>query len=386
MALERTRTGRRAPRLVGLAAVACLAACARRLEPPVTSAGLGPRYADPARWLCLPGREDACARSIEATELGPGGARVVGPDARAPGAEKVDCFYVYPTVDLRVAPGNHEDFSDLEPIARVAAAQAARFRSVCALYAPLYRQITIGTYLRAPDVKRPFTAVAEADVGEAFAHYMKHDNRGRKLVLLGHSQGAEMVVHLLQRFFDRDPVARAQLLLAMPIGWPVEVPKGQSAGGTFANLPMCTQKGEVGCVVAYRSYAEGAAVASKHATPSPGHVSMCVSPAELAHGAGHPLSRAFLPTAWVAADSDAAKVATPFVLLRDFYRAACADGPDGMRYLAVSDTPPPGDARSSPVRFSSLQLRGALGLHLLDVPLAQGDLVDLVAERAAALP
>ncbi len=368
-------------------AAAALVACAATPAPiaPIAPAGPSARYADATSWLCLPGRDDACARSTDATEVRPDLSRVVVRDTRAPGAEKVDCFYVYPTVDLRLGAANHEDFADLEPMARTTAAQVARFRNVCTLYAPLYRQITIGTYLRSAEVKRPYTAVAEADVDEAFLHYMRHYNGGRKIVLLGHSQGGEMVVHLLKRFFDGDPKTREQLLLAMPIGWPIEVPKGRATGGTFANVPMCTRAGETACVVAYRSHAVGTDVASKHATPSAGHESVCVNPAELAHGPGRPFSRAFLPTSLVAADSGLGDAATPFVLLRDFYGGACVDGPAGYRYLAVSATPPPGDLRTSPIRFSSLWLRGALGLHLLDYQFAQGDLVDLVAERAGAL-
>ena len=78
-------------------------------------------------------------------------------------------------------------------------------------------------------------------------------------------------------------------------------------------------------------------------------------------------------------------VTSPFVLLRDFYSARCVAGRDGYRYLAVSETRRPGDQRRSPLDLSSSLFRTDLGLHLLDYQLAQGDLVDLVAERAAAL-
>jgi Protein of unknown function (DUF3089) len=376
-------------RALAVAAAAALSASSCACAQPPAPIAPTARYDSAASWLCLPGRDDACARNVDATEIRPDLTRVVVRDTRAQGADKVDCFWVYPTVDLRLGAANHEDFSDLEPIARTTAAQVARFRNVCTLYAPLYRQITIGTYLRAPEVKRTYTAVAEADVDAAFEHYLRHYNGGRKIVLLGHSQGGEMVVHLLQRYFDGDAKMRERLLLAMPIGWPIEVPKGRLSGGTLTNIPMCTQPGETACIVAYRSHAVGTDVASKHATPSPGHESVCVSPAELAHGAGKPFSRALLPTAMVAADSGLADVATPFVLLRDFYGGTCVDGPDGMRYLAVTPEPAAraaGDARKSPIRFSSLWLRGAMGLHILDFQFAQGDLVDLVAQRAAALP
>ncbi len=375
-----------AARCFVIAAASVLGACARAPAPIAPDGAAQARYAEGKSWLCLPGRDDACARSLDATELRFDGTRVVVRDTKAPGADDVDCFYVYPTVDLSLGAANHEDFTDLAPMTRVTVAQAARFRNVCTLYVPLYRQITIGAYLRAPDVKRAYTAVAEADVDQAFAQYLRSYNGGRKIVLVGHSQGGEMVVHLLQRFFDRDPELRARLLLAMPIGWLVEVPKGKTVGGSFANVPVCTRAGETGCVVAYRSFAAGSEPESKRATPAEGNDAVCVNPAELAHGPGHAFSRAFLPMGLVAGDAGLDAVTTPFVLLRDFYGGTCKDGPRGTRYLAVSSAPATGDRRTTPIRFSSLWLRGELGLHLLDMQFAQGDLLDLVAERAAPKP
>lgn len=340
-------------------------------------------YRDPKTWLCLPGRSDACAEDLDATELRPDGTRVEVRDKPAPGADQVDCFYVYPTVDLRMGPGNHEDFDDLSAIARTTVSQAARFRTTCRLYVPLYRQTTFGTYLRGEEARRPYREVAVSDVVDAFLHYMGQYNQGRKIVLVGHSQGGEMVVELLKRFFDHDPVMRERLLLAMPIGWPMDVAPGQTKGGTFENLPVCSHAGETGCVVGYRSYAAGEAVRVGTAVPSPGRESVCVNPPELAHGKTS-FSRTFFhkppaPLSLVGMDG----MATPFVMTRDLYTGQCVDGPNGLRYLTVAMTP--GDRRTSPVNLALPFLHGVLGYHLFDMQFPQGDLVDLVAERAGAL-
>ena len=347
-------------------------------------------YVDPRSWLCLPGRQDACASDLTATELHPDGSRTV---ERRPAAAdpKVDCFYVYPTVDLDLIPRNHDDFTDLEPMTDAVVAQAARFRETCAIYAPLYRQVTIGAYLH-PDSLDARLAFAFSDVEAAFQQFLADRDRGRPLVLIGHSQGAEMVVRLLRKFFDSDPVMRARLLLALPIGGDVETAPGKSAGGTLANIPLCTKTDETACVVAYRSYEAGAPMASgRQAGPHhvPGNVAACVNPAGFSDGEGNAkrvLSRAYFPVTkrtrhWVHADD----VETPFVELGDFYAAQCVEGSDGYRYLAISLVGAGGDQRSSPVDFRAAPLRKYLGLHVLDLQLAQGDLVDLVARRAAAL-
>jgi pimeloyl-ACP methyl ester carboxylesterase len=346
-----------------------------------------PHYKNPSAWLCLPGRADACADDLDATELLPDGSRALAQDRRLAGADDVDCFYVYPTVDMTLFPGNHTDFSSTESMARATVAQAARFRDTCRLFVPLYRQVTLGTYFRSPEAREPYLAVATSDVVDAFVHYMATYNGGRKVVLIGHSQGAEMVTRLLRRFFDDDPAMRDRLVLAMPIGGHLDVKEGSTVGGTFAHIPVCTRAGEMGCVVGYRSFAAGANVEPDAEAPAPGLVRVCVNPAELDNGPGKPFSRAFFP---LRDDSRQRMrgvdgITTPFVVLRDFYSGSCHAGPGFVRYLSVSTTPPPGDVRVSPVDFSSIWLRGKLGLHILDFQLAQGDLVDLVAHRVAAL-
>ncbi len=345
-------------------------------------------YKDPRSWLCLPGRDDACAANLDATELLPDGARVVVRDSPTPskGADKVDCFYVYPTVDLSLAPANHTSFADLGPMTRTTIAQAARFRTTCRLFAPLYRQATIGSYLRAPDVREGYLAVAASDVMDAFAHYLATYNEGRKIVLIGHSQGAEMVSRLLKRYFDDDPAMRERLLLALPIGGHIEVPTGETTGGTFAHIPVCTGKGETGCVVGYHSFIAGTNIEPGFDPPTAGRESVCVDPVALDGHAGQPYSRAFIFNDTRFSMASVEGVTTPFVMLRDFYRGTCTKGPGGADYAAVSTAPGPNDVRESPVNMSSRWFRGKLGLHIFDFQFAQGDLVDLVARRAAALP
>jgi hypothetical protein len=346
-------------------------------------------YRNPSTWLCLPGRLDACGADLDATELHADGTRVVVRDSPAPGADSVDCFYVYPTVDLSLTPANHDGFSNLEPMTRATVAQAARFRNACNLYVPLYRQVTIGTYLRGggdPSAREPYMAVAESDIVDSFLHYMGQWNAGHRVVLVGHSQGAEMIVRLLKRFFDDDPTMRERLLLAMPIGGHVEVPKGKTTGATFHHLPVCTQVGETSCIVAYRSYAAGGDVRAGSYTPAPGNETVCVNPAELRKPGPRPLSRAFIPVGSGLRSQlrGVDDVVTPFVLLRDFYDAHCVDGDSGFRYLVVAPAAPTEDKRVSPVDFADKRLHGMLGLHILDFQFTQGDLVDLVAQRAAS--
>ena len=290
-------------RFAMIAAAALTAACApipplTTLPPAAPGATVGyasPKYSDGRRWLCRPDLPtDRCRVDLTTTEIHADGSRAVVLHPR-PAHTKVDCFYVYPTVDLGVFPGNHTDFEDLEPMAGTTEAQVALLGEVCDLYVPLYRQITIGTYLFGEAQREQRLAVAFSDVADAFAHYLGQYNHGRPIVLIGHSQGAEMVARLLRRFFDDDPALRARLLVAMPIGGWVEVPRGRLTGGTFANIPVCTRPDELGCVVAFHTHRAGSPVSPYSWAPKPGNEAVCVNPASVDRNERRWFSGAYFP-------------------------------------------------------------------------------------------
>jgi hypothetical protein len=348
------------------------------------------RYEDPSMWLCRPDLPtDACRVDLDATELRPDGSRVVVPFMPA-AAPDVDCFYVYPTVDVGMVPGNHDDFTDTASMREFAHSQAARFGETCRVFAPLYRQVTIATYFEPKEQREPRFEFAFADVLAAFRYYLAHfydahDGHGaHKIVLIGHSQGGEMVIRLLHAVFDNDPAMRARLLVAIPLGAALDVPEGRVVGGTFANLPLCTSPDELACVVAFQTYRAEHPAHSMYGSPPKGRRTACVNPADVVGSERHLLSGAVLPTRTrFRPDAPAAAgIKTPFLLLRDFYGAQCVDGKDGFRYLAVEAAPAQGDARTNPINFDEVIWRSQLGLHLLDFQLSQGDLVRMVKHKA----
>jgi len=291
------------------------------------------RYADPSAWLCLPGREDACAGDLSATVLHADGSRTIE-RSEASRDPKIDCFYVYPTVDVSPEPGNHEDFRDVSAIASATLAQAGRLRQACALYVPFYRQVTIGSYFH-PDSLEPRLALAFSDVEAAFREYLARYNHGRPIVLVGHSQGGDMTVRLLQRFFDHDAELQARLVLGLPIGWEVFVPRGKTRGATFENLPLCTSPTEAGCVVTYRSYEAGSNPHGGDHAPHEGNVSVCVNPAAVGSDGLTSFSRSYLRLGgsaqrYLHLDG----IETPFVEFDGFYQGQCADGPNGCGWSA----------------------------------------------------
>ena len=328
-------------------------------------------YRDPSMWLCRPDLPtDACRGDRAITEIGASGDRIVRGDP-IPSDAPIDCFYIYPTVDLALVPGNHTDFSDLARIRATAGAQVGRFSDVCNVYAPLYRQATIATYVSSKGDQQHFFDVAYSDIAAAFHAYLVHFDRGKPIVIVGHSQGAQMAARLLHDTFDQSAALRSRLLVAMPIGFSVEVPDGRTTGGTFDHLAPCTRRDETGCYVAFMSVVQGDTPSSFVKKPPPGHHDVCVDPA-----AGDTLAESVFPSG--------DRATTPYVAVKDFYRARCTTRPDGRAFLEISEARVPDDRRPSLVDLD--KFHGGLGLHVFDFQLTQGDLVELIRTKAAALP
>jgi hypothetical protein len=343
-------------------------------------------YSDRALWMCQPGNEpNACHRNLDATEIKADGTRVLVPHERAEKPD-FDCFYVYPTV-LLTGAAQMTDLTDegVQPVYDALLSQGARFSRICEIYAPLYRQTGLSGGM---PVAGADSGLALQDVRDAFAYYLEHLNRGRKFVLIGHSQGTFMLTGLMQMDIDNDPALRARMISALLIGGRVWVPEGARVGGTFQNIPTCAERGETGCVIAYVSYAKEAppSETSLFGRPAMGEAA-CVDPAPLAGNSGAYKGSYFqikVNNASFGADVPApSDIETPFVLYRDLFDGECVTR-NGFRYLEY--TLLADDGRGTPPwRHTAVDGLG-FGTHLVDFHIPLDDLIDATAEQAAALP
>jgi len=243
-------------------------------------------YAKVENWLCRPGRQDACAVDLSATVVAAGGAMRTE-TFRAAASAPIDCFYVYPTVSMQ--PGANADMA-VDPEERgIVKLQFARFASLCRPFAPLYRQMTIAQLRRAiAGEGAGDQSMAYGDIVDAWKYYLEHDNHGRGVVLIGHSQGAGELTRLLQQEFDGKPLAR-QMVSAILAGTHVFVKKGSDVGGTFATIPICRRPGQPGCVIVYNSFRAASppgADALTERSDDPALADACVNPANPAGGSG----------------------------------------------------------------------------------------------------
>jgi hypothetical protein len=346
-------------------------------------------------WLCRPGhRPDPCVTDLTATVVPASGPTTVQ-HASVATEPPVDCFYVYPTVSTQsgVSADLHIDPAETS----VARAQASRFSQACRVWAPMYRQITVqGLTAGARTVAAAVTAFA--GVQAAWQDYLAHDNHGRGVILIGHSQGAAMLIGLLRRQVDDVPATRRLLVSAMILGGNVTVPVGRTVGGSFRHVPACTSDSQTGCVIAYSSFDQPPPAGALFGRPGQGVSSLssartggtaglqvlCTNPADLAGDAAAPLSPYFPSRSLTqglrsAGQSTAPAVGTPWVTEPGLYSGQCRTQ-DGATWLQVTAPITPGDTR--PVVGQTLGPNW--GLHLVDVNIALGDLVDLARTEAAA--
>jgi hypothetical protein len=366
--------------------------------PPAPAAAGGAKidYGKPESWLCRPGlADDACAIDLTTTVVAADGTLTKETWTANPKAA-IDCFYVYPTVSMDQSPNSDMVAGPEER--NVIRQQFARFGSQCRTFAPVYRQVTL-TGLRAALAGGKLAldqGIGYEDVKDAWTHYLKHDNNGRGVVLVGHSQGSYVLTGLIAREIDGKPI-QSQIVSAILMGATVPVAKGKGVGGAFKNIPVCRAADQTGCVIAFasfRSTLQPPANTLFGRVPVEGLEAICTNPAALAGGSGE--LRAYLTgtgsliasTApqkhqWVASG---AAIETPFVSVPGMLNAECATN-EHANFLKITVNGNAADPRADdiPGDLGAIgKVQANWGLHLIDVNLAMGNLIDIVSRQSKA--
>jgi hypothetical protein len=207
---------------------------------------LGPdTYDGPAMWISRPGT--------------PGGdpARWLpeGFHQDEPRPLNAAVFFVHPTSYLGTEAWNAPlDDAESRNRARLfVQGLASPFNRAAEIWAPRYRQAAFGAFLSDKPEAGKALDLAYGDVAQAFDRFLKQADPARPIVLVGHSQGALLIMRLLKDRVAGTPLAR-RIAAAYVIGWPVSIAHDLPAMG----LPACAEPSESGCVVSWASFAEPA--------------------------------------------------------------------------------------------------------------------------------
>ncbi len=347
-------------------------------------------YADGKTWLCRPGRQDACAIDHTTTVVAADGKLSKETWTADPNAP-IDCFYVYPTISTDPTPNSdmNADPAELNVIKQ----QFARFASKCKPYAPLYRQVTLVGLRRmlAPGATVTLDqGLQYDDVKDAWNYYLKNDNKGRGVVLVAHSQGSFILNRLIHDEIDGKPI-QSKLVSAILLGTVVAVPKGKDVGGTFQHVPLCHAATQTGCVITFASFRSTVPPPANTLfgrVPDAAMAAACTNPAALAGGSGE--LRAYLDKTgrtitsnapgkpWVTPEQP---IETPWVSVPGLLTAKCASNENASGYLEVTVHGDPADPRVDDIVGdigAGPNVLANWGLHLIDVNLVMGNLLDIV--------
>ena len=165
----------------------------------------------------------------------------------------VDIFYIHPTITTSrknsAWNGNVNDEVYRQSTLNTAIKyQCSAWYGLGRTFAPFYRDAHIRSFqdqfkkVGGDDALR----FAYEDIKTAFKHYLKHENNGRPIVLVSHSQGTLHAGKLLKDFFENQPLQK-QLVAAYLVGIAIK-------SEYFQNIPFMTSPSETGGFVTWNTY------------------------------------------------------------------------------------------------------------------------------------
>ena len=199
---------------------------------------------------CHSQAEQALADPLEPPDYGSSYCWVMYDEA--PG-QPFDVFFVHPTSYFTTNSGYNASLSD-EVVRHqtdlTTHAKASVFESTCNVFAPRYRQVSIAVLTMPSEDAEPYFQVAEADILDAFMHYLNHCNKGRPYFLASHSQGSDLLLRFLRK--HRGLVDHRLLMGAYCPGWTFTDQDLDEIG-----VPLAVTPTQVGGLVVWNTIGEG---------------------------------------------------------------------------------------------------------------------------------
>jgi len=208
-------------------------------------------YQDPEMWFSRPGiGTNDPARWQPATR---GEERSIPASTQA--APAFATFFVHPTSFLDRNQWNAPlDDAESQRIARLyIRGMASAFNKADEIWAPRYRQATLGAFLRDTEDSRQALDAAYDDVKQAYEFFIATVGKDTPIVLAGHSQGSLHLLRLLrEEISGKEQAGRVAAIYI--IGWPISIEHDLPALG----FPACATASQSGCIMSWSSFAEPA--------------------------------------------------------------------------------------------------------------------------------
>jgi len=164
---------------------------------------------------------------------------------------KADVFFVYPTLmidkkDIRWNVSTSDQELNNKVLNTAVKFQASAWATSGKLYVPFYRQAHLRSYSFLDNGGQEALLLAYSDVKAAFEVYLKKYNKGRPIIIAGHSQGTTHCRLLLKDFFDDKPLQK-QLIAAYIPG--IGIKKNE-----YKTIQVMTKPNETGGFISWNTY------------------------------------------------------------------------------------------------------------------------------------
>lgn len=200
-----------------------------------------------AMWIARPDHKDDPARWLP-----------VDASTAPADAPRAAIFFVHPTSYMDKAHWNAPlDDADANNRASLfVQAMASAFTGAGDVWAPRYRQATIGAFFTDRPEADKALDLAYGDIRAAFAVFLARNPKG-PIIIAGHSQGSLLIRRLLRDEVAGKPLASRIAAVYLP-GWPVSLTHDLPEMG----LAPCTSDTQPGCVQSWLSVADPADTAA----------------------------------------------------------------------------------------------------------------------------
>lgn len=165
--------------------------------------------------------------------------------------KSVDLFYAYPTIYWDAEPANMDinDEQNRQDVYNKMNSQIGLYSPYANIYTPFYRQMyRDGFNDLSMEEAISLLNTAYEDIAAAFKYYMDNLNNGRPFILMGHSQGAGILVDLLRKEFDNESYSN-KMILAITTG--VSIMPQDTIDYPWINIAQSAT--DIGVVITYNT-------------------------------------------------------------------------------------------------------------------------------------
>lgn len=168
--------------------------------------------------------------------------------------KKADVFFLCPAVYMGEEGAYNMSLTDEESRASFLGAinmEKGIYDDEADFYAPYYSQMGLAGYELEEADWEEYLEIAFADVCDAFEYYLENYNEGSPIILAGFSEGADLCIWLLKKYFGNEELSD-RLVACYALGWKLTAEDVEE----YDWIKAAQGEDDIGVVITFNSEAE----------------------------------------------------------------------------------------------------------------------------------